>query len=117
MHLCIRAFVHSCVRAFVHLCICAFVRSCVRAFVHLCICAFVHLCICARTLSANSNLPSVRRRLGHHNQAASVSQFRRVGKDLKGTWHNVIRVLDTGYDLRFAALAGTNDTHNRYSSV
>ena len=39
-------------------------------------------------------------------QAAGVSQFRRVGKDLGNDWDDVMRMLDTGSDPRFAAQAG-----------
>jgi alpha-galactosidase len=30
------------------------------------------------------------------NESVQVSQFRRVGKDLKNSWENLVRVLDTG---------------------
>lgn len=36
--------------------------------------------------------------------APSVAQFRRVGKDLKNSWENLVRVLDTGTDSSFSAL-------------
>lgn len=34
-------------------------------------------------------------------QATQVSQFRRVAKDLKNDWHDMVRVLDTGDDNSF----------------
>jgi alpha-galactosidase len=40
------------------------------------------------------------------NESAQVSQFRRVGKDLKNSWENLVRVLDTGTDAKFAKIAG-----------
>jgi hypothetical protein len=36
--------------------------------------------------------------------AAGVCQFRRVGKDLKNSWENLVRVLDTGTDRAFSDL-------------
>lgn len=38
--------------------------------------------------------------------AVNVSQFRRVGHDLKNSWQNVMRVLDQGTDLSFSRVAG-----------
>eukprot|EP00054_Salpingoeca_dolichothecata_P021598 m.138683 g.138683 ORF g.138683 m.138683 type:complete len:461 (+) comp24042_c0_seq1:349-1731(+) len=38
--------------------------------------------------------------------AADVCQFRRVAKDLKNTWQDMVRVLDTGTDEGFQAAAG-----------
>jgi alpha-galactosidase len=40
------------------------------------------------------------------NESVQVCQFRRVGKDLKNSWENLVRVLDTGTDADFAKLAG-----------
>ena len=40
------------------------------------------------------------------SSAPSVAQFRRVGKDLKNSWENVVRVLDTGTDESFSSIAG-----------
>ena len=40
------------------------------------------------------------------NESAQVSQLRRVGKDLKNTWQDFVRVLDTGLDPEYAALVG-----------
>ena len=40
--------------------------------------------------------------------APHVSQFRRVGKDLKNTWRDMVRVLDTGLDRQFLDAATGN---------
>ena len=40
------------------------------------------------------------------SNAAAVSQMRRVGKDLKNSWSNLVRVLDTGVAPAFSALVG-----------
>lgn len=40
------------------------------------------------------------------SSAASVAQFRRVGKDLHNSWENLVRVLDTGTEDSFSAIAG-----------
>jgi hypothetical protein len=46
-------------------------------------------------------------------QAQSVSQFRRVAKDLKNTWQDMVRVLDSGYDPAYLSLVGP--TNNFFS--
>ena len=40
------------------------------------------------------------------NVTRSVCQFRRVGKDLKNSWENLVRVLDTGLSAPFDDLVG-----------
>lgn len=39
-------------------------------------------------------------------QAVQASHFRRVAKDLKNTWHDMVRVLDTGDDKRYLSMVG-----------
>ena len=38
--------------------------------------------------------------------ARSVCQSRRVGKDIKNSWANLVRVVDTGIDAAFQGIAG-----------
>lgn len=46
-------------------------------------------------------------------QAVAVAQFRRVAKDLKNTWFDMVRVLDTGDDNAFLDMVGPE--HGFYS--
>lgn len=43
-------------------------------------------------------------------EAVNVSQFRRVAKDLKNTWWDMVRVLDTGDDDSYLSVVGPSNS-------